>query len=168
MALLRVKEIVYSRINMNMKNINNKSQKTLRGLEAEKWMEELWGKLLDKISKMNSKSGIKKILEKLISKNEKKMILRRLGVLALVRSGMSYHEIGETLWISHATISTIKKNVFNTAANYKSYKDFYGGPRRYSGDIKISKSFWDDLFWGVDLWDLLKNPPRPPGIGLKN
>lgn len=143
---------------------NKKTEKSLRGLETEKWMEGLWDRLLDKISKTNSKSEVRKILEKLMSKDERKMILRRLGVLTLVRSGKSYHEIGEILWISHATISTIKKNVFNSANNYKSYRDFYGGPRKYSSGPTIKKSILED----IDLWDLFKNPPRPPGIGLKS
>lgn len=149
---------------------NNIPSENMRGLTAEKWMEELWDGLMNEIAKKNSKKEIQKILEKLISKDEKKMILRRMGVLALVRLGKSYKEISEALWVSHASISTIKKNVFNTAANYKSYLDFCGGPREYGLGVdakKLEKSSWEQLFKHIDLWEIFKNPPRPPGIGLK-
>ncbi|GEM_PF-725583 len=143
----------------------------LRGRAAELWMESLWQEVVNKVSKETSKEKVGQILEKLISESEKKTILKRLGVLALVRSGKSYKEISEILWLSPNTISTIKKNVFSAGKNYKSYLAFYGGPRQYGGavgKIKIEKSFTEGLFGDIDLWDLLTNPPRPPGIGLRD
>src|SRR3989344_2674255 len=155
---------------IKIKKEERASMQNMRGLSAEKWTEELWDELLNEIAEKNSKKSIKEILEKVISKSEKKMILRRLGVLTLVRMGKSYSEISEILWTSHATISTIKKNILNNASNYKSYRNFYGGPRRYSSRKsieKLKKSAWEELFQDWDIWEIFKNPPRPPGIGLK-
>lgn len=141
--------------------------KNFRGRAAEKWMEALWDELLGKLNLIQSKEKLKRVVERLISAKEKKMILRRLAIEALVRSGKSYRQIGEILWISHPTISTVKKNIFNVG-NYKSYRKFYKGPRQYSVDeIKSEKSFLEELFGDVDIWEIIKNPPRPPGTGLK-
>ncbi len=145
-----------------------KQNNNLRGNSADKWSEQLWAKLLDKISKLNDGQEIRHILEKLISEDEKKMILKRLAVIALLRSGKSYREIGEILWLSPNTVSTIKKNIFGNHKHYKSYLAFYGGPIKLSGEIKESKSFLEELFGDIDLWNLIANPPRPRGIGLKN
>lgn len=137
-------------------------------IPAERWAENLWGGLISRILKAKSHGEIKRLLEKLLSEDEKMMILKRLAVAALVHSGKSYKEISEVLWLSPNTISTIKKNLLGDHRNYKSYLAFYGGPRQYSRKIKIRRSFWDGFFGDIDLWELLKNPPRPPGIGLKN
>lgn len=145
----------------------------MMGKEAEVWQERLWGKLMAKIASINSQPETKKILENLISDHEKKTILRRLAVKALIQSGKTYQEIAEILWVSPQTISITKKNVLNNLNSYKSYKRFYGGPIKYSGlgEVKMKKSFLEkleELLEGVDLWDIITNPPRPPGIGLKN
>ncbi len=153
-----------------MKNNNNKNNKEetvdqLRGKEAEKWMGVLWDELLTKLTDLKSKKEFQRALESLISDHEKKIILRRLAVNALVRSGKSYRKIGEILWIAPQTISVIKKNSFNMTASYKSYRS---SPRqsKFSGSVKIEKSFSESLFENIDLWDLLTNPPRPSGSGL--
>lgn len=131
-------------------------------------MEVVWDELLDKLSNTKSKKELKRALESLVSEYEKRTILRRLAVNALVQRGKSYKKIGEILWISPQTISAIKKNSFNFATAYKSYRF---SPRkskwsRSTGVIKSKKTFLDSLFEDVDLWELLTNPPRPVGSGL--
>ncbi|MEK7192226.1 MAG: Trp family transcriptional regulator, partial [Patescibacteria group bacterium] len=84
--------------------------------------------MAEKVAKTKSKNEVKRILENLISEDEKKMMLRRLAILALVQAGKSYQEIGEILWVSPQTISTVKKNSLGLMSNYKSYRNFYGGP----------------------------------------
>lgn len=129
-------------------------------------MDGLWDELVDAIIASRSKKEANKILESLISDYEKKIILKRLGVIALARTGKSYREISEALWLSPNTISTIKKNILDNRDNYKSYRKFYGGPRKYSGEIRIPKSFWKELLGDADIWSILTNPPRPRGIGI--
>jgi len=139
------------------------------GRPAEQWEEQLWEKLVNKITNAKSPKETNRLLENLISKYEKKMILRRLAVTALVRSGKTYQEIGEILWMSPQTISTTKKNILGNVRNYKSYKHFYGGPRIYSPVDKSRnrKSLLEEVFGSVDFLDLLTNPPRPSGMGIK-
>jgi|SRR3989344_7109226 len=144
----------------------NKPTGSLRGKEAEGWMEELWDGLINKLVVSCSHAEIKKILECLMSVHEKKVILRRLGVMAFARTGKSYRETSEALWLSPNTISTIRKNILGNRAGYKSYRKFYGGPRVYSGEVRIQKSYWEELLGDVDLWDMLIHPPRPGGIGI--
>lgn len=131
-------------------------------------MNELWDQLASKLAKTTSEKETKRILNHLISDYEKNVILKRLAVLTLVKSGLSYKKISETLWLSPNTISTIKKNTLGNGSGYRSYRLFYGGPI-VSGEIKFKKAkkFWDGVFDGVDLWDLLINPPRPTGMGLR-
>lgn len=148
---------------------NIKKDQVLRGREAGKWMNELWEELLSKLANIGTKSEIRKILESLISDYEKKVILKRLAIIASVRMGKSYQEISEILWLSPNTISAIKKNILrNNQENYQSYRRFYGGPRKYSQKSRVSKSFLKELFGDLDIWDVLINPPRPRGIGLMN
>jgi len=135
---------------------------------AQEQAETLWDEFLTKLSALKSKEEIKSVLEKLISQDEKTMMLRRLTAVALIKSGKSYREIGEILWLSPNTISTIKKNLLGSHKNYKSYLSFYGGPKKYSGEIRIQKSFWEKMWGDLDIWDILMNPPRPQGIGLLN
>lgn len=146
-----------------------KPKKATVNRDAQKWMNELWDQLASKLAKTNSEKEVKDILGRLVSDYEKTVILKRLGALTLVKSGLSYKKISEILWLSPNTISTIKKNALGNNGGYKSYRLFYGGPI-VSGEIKFkkSKTFWDGVFDGVDLWDLLTNPPRPTGMGLRS
>lgn len=151
-----------------MKNNKNSTKKRKISISAERWSEKLWADLISNIYRAGSEKEIKRLLEKLFSEDEKIMILKRLSVIALIRSGKSYQEISDILWLSPNTISTIKKNLFNNHKNYKSYLAFYGEPRKYSSEkIKIKQSLLEKQFSDIDLWELLKNPPRPPGTGLK-
>ncbi|MEK7191941.1 MAG: hypothetical protein AAB646_00275 [Patescibacteria group bacterium] len=145
-----------------------KPSEPIRGKKAEKWMEDLWRELINKLFTSHSKEEVKKILESLISDYEKKIILKRLGVIAFARMGKSYRETGEALWLSPNTVSTIRKNILGSKANYRSYRRFYGGPKIYSDGFRIQKSFWQEILGDVDIWDLFMNPPRPVGMGLLN
>lgn len=143
----------------------NKKPKQMMGKEADKWVENLWEELLNKITSSNSKDKVRKLLEGLLSESEIKMISRRLGVIAFAKMGKSYREISETFWLSPNTISTIKKNIIDGKI-YKSYRKFYGGSKKYSSGPRIRQSLWQKMLNDIDIWDLLTNPPRPIGIGL--
>lgn len=146
-----------------------KITKALMGKSAEKWAMFLWTEFASRLSKTKSAKELKLMLEKLLSEDEKKMIARRLATIGLLKSGKSYKEISEILWLSPNTVSSIKKNVIANHVHYKSYRDFYGGPKKWSSSsegMRIKKSFWDELFGNIDFWEILKNPPRPVGMGL--
>ena len=69
---------------------NEKQNRELMGRSANKWSEQLWGKLLDGILKLNNGREAKRIFEKLVSEDEKKMIIKRLAAITLIRAGKSY------------------------------------------------------------------------------
>ena len=144
-----------------------KFNEELRGREADRWTEDLWDVLINKITFSNSREEVRRILENLISDYEKKMILKRLGVIALVKIGKTYRETSNILWLSPNTISSIRKNLLNKSQNYKNYRKFHKGSKAYSGSVRLSKSFWEESLGGMtDIWDILKNPPRPASLGV--
>ncbi|MDP2696175.1 MAG: Trp family transcriptional regulator [bacterium] len=148
-------------------HIPKESPKNLSGKSAIQWSEKLWDELLEKLAKIDSKDILKDVLEKLISNNEKDMILRRLAVAALIRDGKSYREISEALWLSHPTISTIKKNVLGDSKNYKSYRSFYGRPTKWSNDSKIRKETNDEFINIInDISMLIDKISKTSGLGI--
>jgi len=94
----------------------------------KKWEEGIWQKFLENIEKADSKRQITKLLDNLLSINEKKLVSKRLAALALIRAGKTYKEIGEILWISPSTVSALKKSV-HKATNYQSNR-YYAGKSR--------------------------------------
>ncbi len=114
-----------------------KQKQKLIGRTADDWAEKLWDRLLEKISQSKSKNEIKKVLENILSFNEKKILLRRLAILALVRSGKSYQEIEEALWVSPQTISVIKKGYASQSGQYQSDRSMR--KNKGSGSSKNSK-----------------------------
>ncbi len=85
----------------------------------KKWEENIWQRFLENIDKAVSKSEIIKLLDNLLSPNEKKLISKRLAAMALIKAGATYMEAGRILWISPSTISALKKSVYK-AAKYQS------------------------------------------------
>lgn len=137
------------------------------GRAAKQWSEKLWNELIAKIAKLNSEKEVKNILEKLITEDEKSMILRRLAVIALIQSGNSYRAIGEILWLSPNTISTMKKNILGGHANYKSYLGFYGGPMKYGpSDIHDQKSYTDSFIKLILAAIKILEPSARGGLGV--
>lgn len=130
------------------------------------WQGILWDKFLEKIAEAKTKKEIGLILDGFFSDYEKQNVTKRLAAIALIRKGKSYKEIGEILWLSPATISALKKNMIAGSGAYKSQRKFPRTKRVYSS-VPIHKKLWLDLFEDIDLWKLIKNPPRPAGIGLK-
>lgn len=153
------------KINNNLKDgdLNN-----LRGKSAEAWMEIVWEELLENFADLKP-ANLKDALEKLISKAEKTFILRRIAVAALLRKGKTYREIGEILWASPSNISTIKKNILGSG-HYKSQRVFKNIKQKKMSNQAMTSSWLDELlqsFKNIDLWELIKNPPRPSGMSFK-
>ena len=138
---------------------NGKLSGRIMGKSADVWMADLWEKFLDKLSSTKSRKDLKKILEKIISRDEKKMISKRIAVMALLKLGKSYREISRILWIAHHTVSAIKKNFFSDANNYKSYREFYDGPKKWSTAAMPEKAFLDRILED-NIFDFLIHPPK--------
>ena len=91
-----------------MKNISEFSSR-------KEWEDYLWKEFL----KIASNKKLELFLNSLLTNQEKRNIIRRLAVISLFKKGMNYRQIGEILWLSHNTISSIKKSI--KSGEYKSY-----------------------------------------------
>ena len=145
-----------------------KQIKDFQNKHRTEWKDFLWGALIDKIIGVKSRDQAKQILNSLFSNYEKEIATKRIAALILIQDGRGYKEISEILWLSHATISALKKNFFGKSNNYKSQRSLKMTKQTNLPKIKIEKSWLNDLFKDIDIWKLLKNPPRPTGMGLKN
>jgi len=74
------------------------------------WEDACWKKLL-------STKAIE--LDRLITTYERRNIIMRASVGEYLRAGMSYRDIGRTLWCSPQTVSAIRKSLKETG--YRSY-----------------------------------------------
>jgi len=72
-----------------------------------------WLKFCENVEKSSSERTAR-ILNSLLSVDEKGMIAKRLAAVKLIRLGKSYKEIGKILWMSPSTVSAIKKSMSNT------------------------------------------------------
>jgi uncharacterized protein YerC len=100
-----------------MKNIDEfKSRK--------EWENYFWKAFVKNVEKLKSEKRLANFLNNLLSKTEKKNISRRLMVIYLLKKGKTYREIGEILWISPGTISSIKKSLLDKN-DYKSKHSIY-------------------------------------------
>lgn len=125
----------------------------------------MWKRFLEQFSDEGSREAINSIL----SDYEKRLITKRLVALALIGEGMSTKKIERVLWLSRTTIGALKKNFFSGSGVYKSPRSF---KKLISKESRISVKTQGDrwlkgIFSDIDLWEVIKNPPRPPGIGLK-
>lgn len=140
----------------------------LMGRTAEKWQEILWNNLLEKISKMNSKQELRRVLENLISEDERKMIMRRIAAIELIRQGKSYKQISRILWISPATIGAIKKSIFGASGSYISHSKFYQKAKHHQRPGSNTKEGGVDRFLDLiaNVAEGLMNAFLAKGIGV--
>lgn len=76
----------------------------------KEWEEICWQKILKS----------EKLLQALVTSNEKSNLVKRAAALEKLAAGKSYKKIGEELWLSPQTISKIKKVLRD--ASYVSYR----------------------------------------------
>lgn len=103
----------------------------------KEWEDFLWDKLLVELSESKTKEKIEETLKKIIGNHERRLLLRRLTAMLLLQEGLNYREIGEILWLSPNTISTIKKNTTGERQHYRSRRKFPSRPKQYSPAIKL-------------------------------
>ena len=105
-----------------------------------------WLKFCENIGKSSPEMTVK-ILNSLLSVDEKGMIAKRLAAVKLIRLGKSYKEIGKILWMSPSTVSAIKKSMSNTTS-YQS-GDFYASQTKAEKQRKIKPLPGKTIF---DYW----------------
>lgn len=148
-----------------MKKKKDIKEKDFRKKHRMDWHDFLWERFLEKFSNQKSRQAISSIF----SDYEKHLITKRFATLFLIGSGVGTREIGRLLWSSRATISAIKKSYFSQkSASYNSPRSFKKPAAANSKPlIKTNKDWLKDFLGDIDLWELIKNPPRPSGMGIK-
>lgn len=130
----------------------------------KEWQDDVWRLFLKEFSDQKFRN----LADTIFSAYEKKLIINRIAAVSLIREGVGTQEIARLLWLSRSTISAIKNSLFSKSVNYGSQRSFKGlgrNTRKLSGKaIKISEPF--HFLDGVDLLEILKNPPRPKGLGV--
>lgn len=97
----------------------------------KEWEEACWKEIL--------KSA--KLLESLATSRERHNLVMRAAVINHFKSGKTYKQIGEELWLSPQTISAIKKAIKETS--YQSYRERGKTKRKkkqYSSNITLAKT----------------------------
>lgn len=118
----------------------------------QKWKDYLWKELIKKFSELKSENQLEIFLNKLLTKKEKDILIKRLMIMVLIQKGKSYKEISEMLWLSPNTVSAIKKGLKNF--EYKSYFEILKDKKnnkiidkKYKNQEKLlsAESFWELL-----------------------
>lgn len=118
----------------------------------KEWEDYIWLKIINDLKELKSEKEIDGFLRNLLGFGERKMIIKRAVAISLIKQGKKYRDMGEILWISPSTISSIKKNIKNRAG--------YQG-RRNSGKIIQPREKY--LF--EDWFNFLPSPPKMVGKG---
>ncbi|MFA5134079.1 MAG: hypothetical protein WC459_04740 [Patescibacteria group bacterium] len=133
-----------------MKEIKSSKDK-IKYLESYFWRE-----FSKNVEKSNPEITAK-ILNSLLSADEKGTMAKRLAAINLIKLGKSYKEIGKILWMSPSTVSAIKKNMGKTTG-YQS-GDFYANQAKIEKIRKIKPLPEKTIF---DYW---ANFPFPESRG---
>ncbi|MBI2024967.1 MAG: hypothetical protein HYT03_02700 [Candidatus Harrisonbacteria bacterium] len=137
----------------------------MKPIRTSKGLKDIiWEKILEEFSKAKSTRELGGLFNALLTDQERESVARRLAALSLVKKGHSYKSIGEKLWISPVTISTVKKTIL---ANQE-YKSRYALNRDRKtkilhSEVKNQKS--ESIFseWLDHLAFILENPPQISG-----
>jgi DNA-binding CsgD family transcriptional regulator len=117
----------------------------------KEWESFIWSDFLKKITDGKFPKEARDVFNGLLTENEKRLIIKRLTALAMIKSGKSYKDIGEILWISPSTISALKKSVLKKSG-YKSSREYHGANK--NKETKHIKG----LSKGVDFNELFRFP----------
>lgn len=126
----------------------------------EEWEEYIWGRFLKSINDVKNEKKLKRILESVISKKEKRLIIKRIIAISLIKNGKTYREIGETLYLSPVTVSALKKSLY-AGISYAAASEVT--PRQDKNKQVSKENFWAELT--IELLDLILSPPFPTTMG---
>jgi len=98
----------------------------------KEWQEFIWLEFIKKLQETKSAKQLQETVEIILSAKEKDLIIKRLTAAFLISQGKKYREIGDILWISHGTISAVKKNL--------SKKSIYHGSQYYTAQNAKTKN----------------------------
>lgn len=124
----------------------------------KEWEKFIWGKFLESVKKTDSNKQLGKLLDSVLSENEKRLIIKRIAAISLIRQGKTYKEIGEILWLSPSTISSIKKSL-KSGLFYQSRRDIDRKKKNQKRDSK------EKAIPPLTIFDYWLNFPLPPMTG---
>jgi len=124
----------------------------------KEWEKFIWEKFLKSIKDIDSNKGLGKLLDSVLSENEKRLIIKRMVAISLIRQGKTYKEIGEILWLSPSTISSIKKSL-KSGLFYQSRRDIDKKRKKQKRDLK------EKAIPALTIFDYWLNFPLPPMTG---
>ncbi|MBI4034022.1 MAG: helix-turn-helix domain-containing protein [Candidatus Brennerbacteria bacterium] len=136
-----------------------KSIPSTKKFESRKeWEEHVWKVITTGLTDATSSQGIEKSLAMLVTAYDRKKMIKRAAAVSLLKQGKSYREIGDLLWLSHPTISSIKKSM-RTEGGYVSY---YERARTNKKEQKQKEVKGARLQFSLLLDALFTVPPPPP------
>jgi Trp operon repressor len=125
MALISFEEARMRHEEKNMKHRKNNPQLEIslisRYSSRKAWEEAAWSAILAYLVRLRSSEVAGRFLNIVLTALERRKMLTRAAALDRIRSGKSYREIGEELWLIPQTISTIKKAL--RESSYRSYHE---------------------------------------------
>lgn len=85
------------------------------------WEEDVWRILIARFLALREPKELSEALDLFITAKERSLFLRRAAAANRILAGRSYRKIGEELWLTHQTISAIKKAL--KEKKYRSYNE---------------------------------------------
>ena len=85
------------------------------------WEEDVWRTLVARFAALREPKELSAALDLLITAKERSLFLRRAATVDRILAGRSYRKISEELWLTHQTISAIKKAL--KEKKYRSYNE---------------------------------------------
>ncbi len=119
----------------------------------KEWEAAIWKSFLENIKKSKSSQKLKEIFNNLLSAREKKIIINRLITISLIKQGKTYREIREIVWVSHNTISALKKML-------KKHSEYQNNPFLNKGN-KMNKTGRTRGISANTIFDYWLNFPWP-------
>ncbi len=125
----------------------------------KEWSDAVWHKLLKDIKN----PSLSVALDSLLGAYEKQIIVNRLAALSLIKDGKTYKQIGEELWLSPTTISSLKKTLANNFSKEYQSQRAIKNKRNKQNAVRIQRETveWSPFWNRVDFY--LENFPRKNG-----
>jgi len=124
----------------------------------KEWENCVWETIVSSLADYSSLKDVEKFLAMLVTAHEREQIIKRAATVSLIKQGKSYREIGDILWLSHPTISSVKNSM--TAGGYVSYYERSKNNKKKVRQEKPKLQF-------SELLDRIFEVPPPPRQGRR-
>jgi len=137
-----------------------KSISPVRKFKSRKeWENYAWKMITSGLANSVSSENIEQSLAILVTAYEKEQMIKRAAAVSFLKQGKSYREIGDLLWLSHPTISSIKKSI-TAKEGYVSYYERSRANKKRDKQEKSNSQF-------SSLLEAFFEVPPPPRQGRR-